>query len=726
MLVIPLLFLGLLEGGLRLAGYGRPTTFFLRKQIHGTDTLIENAWFGLSYFPPALARSPSPISIPAKKPAETFRIFLFGESAALGDPRPAYGVGRYLETLLRRRFPGTEFEVVCVAMTAINSHAILRIARECARYQGDLWIVYMGNNEFAGPFGANTVFGAQAPPEWAVRAYLALESTRLGQWLVHASRSLHLGRATPATWGGLKMFMDQQLPPQDPRRERVYKNFQSNLDDLVRTARRAGVPILLSSVASNLKDCPPFGSYSGARATNSDCQKLCLLAEAQAAQGAYTDAIRDFSKALELSPASAETHFRLGECLLAVTNFEPARLSFRQARDLDTLPFRADDRLNQLIADEAKRYPGQGVLYVDAQEALAPLSQSRIPGSESFFEHVHLNWNGNYRLALAFAEQARQCLPAEVTQRETAGWADPAACADELALTDWNRYTILQEILRRLAEPPFTGQLNHDARLNELNNELRQLRLRMDAPAAAVARVVYATALKRHPRDHWLHHNYAEFLTQIGDLPAATEQMRAVCELLPDNHAGFFQLGRLLAHQKKYDQARSCLEKALRLRPDVFDVRLELGQILAAQGKWDEALGQYAQARRAYGADNARVRFLEAEVFGSQNKRAEAIASLREAIRLKQDYWEAHESLGIDLALGGQYKPAQAQFEEVLGLRPAYAEGHLNLGIVLARQQRFGEALDHFEATLRLDPKNERARGFVATIHQLQAHQASP
>lgn len=72
MLVIPLLFLGLLEGGLRLAGYGRPTTFFLRKQIHGTDTLIENAWFGLSYFPPALARSPSPISIPAKKPTKLF------------------------------------------------------------------------------------------------------------------------------------------------------------------------------------------------------------------------------------------------------------------------------------------------------------------------------------------------------------------------------------------------------------------------------------------------------------------------------------------------------------------------------------------------------------------------------------------------------------------------------------------------------------------------------
>jgi len=37
---------------------------------------------------------------------------------------------------------------------------------------------------------------------------------------------------------------------------------------------------------------------------------------------------------------------------------------------------------------------------------LAPLSDNSVPGSESFYEHVHLNWDGNYRLALAFAEQA--------------------------------------------------------------------------------------------------------------------------------------------------------------------------------------------------------------------------------------------------------------------------------------------------------------------------------
>ena len=56
-------------------------------------------------FPPA-------VRMAVNKPTNTYRIFLFGESAANGDPDPTYGMGRYLEALLRERFPGTDFEVV--------------------------------------------------------------------------------------------------------------------------------------------------------------------------------------------------------------------------------------------------------------------------------------------------------------------------------------------------------------------------------------------------------------------------------------------------------------------------------------------------------------------------------------------------------------------------------------------------------------------------------------
>ena len=133
----------LLESGLRLAGFGYPTGFFLRREIEGQACWIENARFGRRFFPPSLARTPGSLAIPVHKSTNTFRIFVLGESAAMGDPLSNFGFSRMLDRLLQTRFPDRRFEVVNVAMTAINSHVILPIARDCARLDGDLWVIYM-------------------------------------------------------------------------------------------------------------------------------------------------------------------------------------------------------------------------------------------------------------------------------------------------------------------------------------------------------------------------------------------------------------------------------------------------------------------------------------------------------------------------------------------------------------------------------------------------------
>ncbi|MFM1944086.1 MAG: hypothetical protein RI897_3068, partial [Verrucomicrobiota bacterium] len=144
-LVLPVLALVLAEVGLRLAGYGYDTRFFVESEVGGEARMVTNPKFGYRFFPPKLARTPSPYSFVREKAPGTYRIFVFGESAALGDPQPAYGMGRYLQAFLELRYPEAKFEVIPAAMTAINSHALVDMARECADYDGDLWIIYMGN-----------------------------------------------------------------------------------------------------------------------------------------------------------------------------------------------------------------------------------------------------------------------------------------------------------------------------------------------------------------------------------------------------------------------------------------------------------------------------------------------------------------------------------------------------------------------------------------------------
>jgi tetratricopeptide (TPR) repeat protein len=715
-LLMPVFAAGLLEGALRLAGYGYPVSFFVRQEVD-RDFMSTNPAFGWRFFPRSLARSPAPGRMKALKPADTYRIFLFGESAALGDPRPAYGAGRYLEVLLRERFPAGDFEVVPVAMTAINSHALLQAAREVVQYQGDLWIVYAGNNELAGPFGANTVFGPEAPPNWLARSYLTLQRFRAGQLLVELAGNLRPGNAVPDQWDGLRMFQEKLLDPSDPRKERVYRNFQKNLADIADAGLRAGVPVILSSVACNLKDSAPFGSLHFPPA------ELLQAGGRHLESGAWSEAVVQFEEATRSSPLHAASHFQLAQARHRTGQHEAAGQSFRLACDLDATPLRADSRINLSINEVARQFQARNVFYVDAGEALAALCPWGYAGEEAFLDHVHFNFEGNYFLARRFAEQVATLLPSDRTQGQASSWASQESCAQQLGLTDWNRATVLESMLKRLSVAPFTNQVNHADRMRHLARRHNEARSRSNPQNREAARSTYEEAIRQRPDDPWLHHNYAEFLTAVGDLPEATSRLKKARDLLPDHYAAHFHIGRLLARQKRFAEARESLEVALRLRPDFGEAQVEMGQVLTLEGKFEAALEAYAAARKLRPND-ATLYLLGADVQARQNRHEEAILSLREAIRIEPSYWEANYRLGVELALRKRFSEAQRQFEEAIRLRPGHALSHLNLAIALARQERLDAALEAIGMALELDPEQVEARELAQTLRQLKS--ASP
>src|SRR6185503_19071307 len=90
--------------------------------------------------------------------------------------------------------------------------------------------------------------------------------------------------------------------------------------------------------------------------------------------------------------------YRIAQLAWKAGDFERAKRSFARARDLDTLRFRADDRINGIIRSVAGK-EGEGVELVDMANVFADLSVHGTPGDEIFFEHVHMNPHGNYLIA---------------------------------------------------------------------------------------------------------------------------------------------------------------------------------------------------------------------------------------------------------------------------------------------------------------------------------------
>lgn len=716
--LVPALFFGILELGLRLGGYGYPTGFFRETQIAGRNLYVENDEFGLRFFPRSLARIPSPTVLPMVKGSNTCRIFILGESAALGDPEPAFGFGRYLEVLLKERFPEREFEVVCASMTAINSHALLPIARDCSSRAGDLWVIYMGNNEIVGPFGAGTVVGPKSPPLFLIRASLFLKATRIGQLLDSLIEKLGSSGDAPASWGGMKMFLDAKTRHDESKRKRTDEHFQKNLQAILRTAKKAGVPVVLCTVATNLKDCAPFASLHSNQFTDDQRRLWERLYQAgidYETKGKWREAAEQYQQAAAIDDDFAELQFRLGRCYLALNQPDPAKRCFELARDFDALPFRAASTQNEIVRKTAREFEKDGVVLLDIAETLPPDGVQNIAGAEMFYEHVHLNFEGNQRLARLVAETVTGLLPQRFTNSPTRDWPSPEFCDQRLGVTPWDRYRVYQNVLQREKQPPFTLQLDHTNQIQNLIRELSSVRSQMNSNEAVTARTTYRRALQERPDDFILHGNFARLLEETGDPSGAVAEWERVCALLPYHFGPDFYYGKLLARLGRLDEAERRFARTLQIRPDTVEVLDELGLVLIRKRKTPDALAQFNKAI-ALQPNNARLYLHQAEALAAQNQRDQAMISLRRAVELRPDYWEARYLLGVELAMHGDLAGAREELSEVVRLKPDHASARLNLGVALAKQNRLPEAILQFRETLRLDPSNQMALEYLSKL----------
>lgn len=644
LLVVPVALLLAVEGALRLTGFGYSTGFFKERTAARGEVFIENRDFGRRFFPPGLVRYAQPLRIAVPKPPDTLRVFVFGESAAMGDPDFKFGLPRMLQVLLREKFPDRHVEVINLAMVAINSHVILPIARDGADKQADLWVIYMGNNEMIGPFGSASVFGAKAPPLWLVHTGLWLKSTRTGQLIDALLQRLRQGNKALPEWSGMEMMAQQKVRQDSAGTQRVYRHFERNLSELLSIGAQAGLPMILCTVGTNLRDCSPFASLHRPDLSPAQLAQWDSAYQAGVAlqdQGKYSEAGKAFERAAQIDGEFADLNFREADCwrLLGETNL--AATLFSQARDQDALQFRADGRINETIRQLARRFAERQVRLVDADRLFATNSPQGLTGGEYFYEHVHLTPEGNYLLARAIAEGAAEVLGL----KGKADWLTRNECFGLLGLTDWNRYEDLNVIWDRVQRAPFTTQLDHARQLEQLSEQQTRYRL-ASKPAELRRQAAELTRLVgQYPQDPDLRWNLAPLLESVGNNAGAEEQWRALARLQPQAALPVFNLARLVDRLGRPGEALPLYRQCLELDPEYYPARYGLGSICLRDGELSEALHQLEQAvRQKPQAIEARLAL--AEALSKANKTAAAEHQWRQVLKLDPENNTARQGLG--------------------------------------------------------------------------------
>lgn len=529
--LVPILLFGFMEGVVRLLDLGYPTGFLLETDVRGKPALVDNPFYGYRFFTPALARNPAPILTSREKDPDTIRVVVLGESAAQGDPLMQFGLPRMLQCILNEAAATGRFEVINAAMTAINSSVIVDIARETAACRPDVYVLYIGNNEVIGPYGPGTVFTALPGLTRLAPWRVSLTGWRTAFFLREGLTSLFSSRSNPSRWSGLAMFSERPVPLGDRSLPPMYDLFEGNIRAIVNVARDAGAQVVLSTVAVNLSDCPPFGGREAA-------DTFALARERQ------------------------------------------DRAGLKKARDLDVYRFRADSALNERLRKLAGEWR---VPLADAERVFDEADAD----ADLFVDHVHFTFAGTHRLASSIAGAVAGLYPGRFRANRL---PDEARCREELFYTPWSERQMAMIMLDRRRQPPFDRQQDNTARLARLEQEAQHLGARLAQEDLEPWRVLYERLAARSPEDFFLPFDWGAILASRERWADAVTVLLPALELVPLHFEARKLPALALCRGGRTEEAADVLLGSdTRRGTFVAEYAVEIMGLLAAEGQKEQA-----------------------------------------------------------------------------------------------------------------------------------------
>jgi tetratricopeptide (TPR) repeat protein len=687
--VLPLIILLVLELGLRVIGVGYPTSIAVPCTVKDEDYYCNNTKFGWSFFPKRISRQTEPFMFPLEKEKNNYRIFILGGSAAQGTPDGAYSFGRMLDVMLRKTYPEVGFEVITVAMPAINSHVVYQIAQDCLEYEPNLFVVYMGNNEVLGPYGAGTMFSPISSHLRLIRGGVFLKSSRLVQVITGLSEGMKK-KGESQSWRGLEMFLEKQVRKDDMLQAKVYRHFQRNLEDIIAGAGRKQVPLILCTVGSNLRDCPPFASLHSQVLSEDEQKKFGeFFAQGKQAESDkdFELALRKYQEALSIDNGFAEAHFRAGQCYWSRGEYNEAKNSYVLSRDYDTLRFRADSQINKIIEEIGIEYEGKGVYFVDTKKVFAENSLRGITGKELFYEHVHMTFKGNYLLGRAVFLQLEKILPESIRGKKNSNVkrVSEVECKQSLGYTKWERYKIYDKVLNSfIKQPPFTNQAYQSRRVRYLSDKVKSYKKALTTEAIKEIAVQYHQAIRENPSDWWLYWKYADFLTDNNADPTVIIMYyKQIEEMMPHYAQVYERLGSCQGKMGRLDEALQNCRKSVELNPFHSYARFHLGLAYQLKGNVEKAIEHY-----------------------------------RVAVELAPENGPAWNNLGTILYKNKNVDKAIETYRKGLQYVKDFSDLNYNLAILLHEKGNRLEAIKELEAGLEIDPNSVKIRKFLRGLRQ--------
>lgn len=521
LVLTPVLFLVILEATLRLAGYGREYPQWVPYNCDLEGKIELNPEIAYKYFTNTNA-VPTSICDPFDKVKEnnSFRIFILGESSAAGFPyEPNGSFSRYIRDALQLLYPSKNIEVVNIGISAISSYVIRDLLPGMIEQKPDLVIIYTGHNEYYGALGVSSTESAGSSP-FLVNLSLKLSKFKIYKLVANIINSVSAGgnRNARAQSGTLmaQMAKDKLIAYKSGAYYTGIKQFEENLSYMLEECRNHNVPVILSTLISNLKDMQPFESTPDA------------------------------------DGKTAADFYKKAQDLITAGNVDEAGKYFIKAKDADALKFRAPSEINDVIIKLGGKY---NCRLVNAFDIFNSLSPKGITGSNLIIDHLHPNLNGYQTLGKIFTE--------EILRAGFIGKPEKTFSIQELD----------SRVRGNFAFTPLDSSIAY-MRLENLKNGYPFNKNYNNSPVNPVLNNIFDSLGYKVAYEgldwHKAHLQAADYLIKKPDIAGYVKEMNALIRQFPFILTFYDAVENELLQHKEFATAYSFFDEHYKIKPDAF------------------------------------------------------------------------------------------------------------------------------------------------------------
>jgi tetratricopeptide (TPR) repeat protein len=443
----------------------------------------------------------------------------------------------------------------------------------------------------------------------------------------------------------------------------------------------------------------------------------------------YKEAADAFGRAAQLGPLPTLAEYELGKSYMQTGGDAQALVSFKRT---SSDPQFAEDSLLSV-----------GLIYVrqgDMKQALAPLEGAarinpRNASAQMFLGHAYLS-AGRDEEALAALSAAASVDPNQFLTQFGLGYVRLRLNQNDEALAAF----MAAQRLQPQSPDVLVGLGNAYTRLNRFREATdafdQAVRLKPDMPDALIGMCIlnysqgnYAAMLSTAeqaarvaPKEANSHTILAAAYAITGRMQEGTTEAREAARLAPDYYLPHQVLGFILSREDKAQEALAEAREAVRMKPNSADALNLLGYVLNQLNQNQEAL---AASQRALAAlrlpdDEGWSYYNIATAYVGLKRQPDALDAYRRSL-------EAYRKVGRTLdpdelyLMGTSYlrldqdEQAVAALRQAIKIRPNFAQAHYDLGVAyFASNDRRG-ATEEYNSLKRLDP--QRAAKLLSVIN---------